>query len=60
MFNDKIVNKQFKETDATIDIEYEINESITELIGFLSLYKPEAILKTFSEYEISRLFYNRI
>lgn len=60
MFNDKIVNKQFKETDATIEIECEINELITELIGFLSLYKPEAILKAFSEYEISRLFYNRM
>lgn len=60
MLNDKIVNKEFKVSDATLEIEREINELISELLKLLSLYKPEVILKKFSEEEIGRLFRNKI
>lgn len=60
MLDDKIVNKEFKVSDATLDIEREINKSISELIQLLSLYRPEVILKKFSEEEIGRLFSNKI
>ena len=43
MLNDKIVNKEFKVSDATLEIEREINELISELLKLLSLYKPEVI-----------------
>ena len=45
MLDDKVVNKEFKVSDATLDIEREINKLISELIQLLSLYRPEVILK---------------
>lgn len=60
MLDDKVVNKEFKVSDATLDIEREINKLISELIQLLSLYRPEVILKKFSEEEIGRLFSNKI
>lgn len=60
MLEDKIVKKEFKVSDATLDIECEINKLISELLKLISLYKPEVILKKFSEEEIGRLFSNKI
>lgn len=60
MLDDKIVNKEFKVSDATLDIEREINKLISELLELLSLYRPEVVLKKFSEEEIGRLFSNKI
>ncbi len=60
MLDDKIVNKEFKVSDATLDIEREINKLISELLELLSLYRPEVVLKKFSEEEMGRLFSNKI
>ena len=60
MLDDKIVNKEFIVSDATLDIEREINKLISELLELLSLYRPEVVLKKFSEEEIGRLFSNKI